>query len=440
MLSLTPNPKQLASFVTRARAEDYMLTVVYVARARIVPHGACLPLPPEKQPGVQKSKNFEDGLGNSPRFAGDFIPFKPRTDVTLAGSAHAPRGSRTTRLDVTLGVGAWRKSLTVIGNRAWHRGAQNAVELSPPEPFSAMQIRLEHAYGGIDSPINPWGKGYGRMEEKPGAEFAACNIHPVNEFRSKWNLAIPPDTFGPLSPEFPPRLALRGTYDKTWLYKRSPLPPLDFDWGHYNAAPADQQFDPYLRGDELLSFENLHPDHPSFTARLPGLRARIFLRREVDEQRNSWYEEVPARLDSVHLDTDAMTVDLAWRAVCSTADEAASDVRHGYVAEESLAEEPAPAHVHIDAFRRKLEGEPPAPPPALPLVPPEDPERPEPEEMVMQGMRDLVESKPFPPEFKAAMAKAKSSEEMLALLRAEGDRTLKVLQDAVAAVQRGAMP
>ena len=42
--------------------------------------------------------------------------------------------------------------------------------------------------------------------------------------------------------------------------------------GHFNAAPREQQVKDYLKGDEWLAMENLHPEHAVYRCRLPGLR------------------------------------------------------------------------------------------------------------------------------------------------------------------------
>src|SRR5882762_6925747 len=52
-------------------------------------------------------------------YPSDFALFKPRADVLLVGSAHAPAGTPVSQLDVSLRVGNLKKSLFVIGDRYW---------------------------------------------------------------------------------------------------------------------------------------------------------------------------------------------------------------------------------------------------------------------------------------------------------------------------------
>ena len=424
MRTLVANASRATSMVSRVRPQDYLLSIVYVGRARLIPGAVARLLPDNDQPGIQFSSYYDDGEGNSLKREGDFAPFKPRTDVTLCACAYAPRGGRVTKLAATFGVGSWRKTLTILGKRVWHTG--DDIHLSPPEAFTRMPIRLENAYGGLDSAFNPWGKGFGPPPE-PGEEMEAASIHAENDLRSRWDLELPPDTFGPLSPDYAPRVALRGTHDKAWIFRRRPLPPLDFDWGHYNAAPPDQQFHPYLRGDEPLFFENLHSELERFVSTLPGIRARVFIRRLLNETDASQYEEIPARLDTVHIDLDGMTIDLAWRAACSTLDAAGADIPECYIIEEPLADAPLPALAHIEAFRAMIE------PDSAPAFVPPPPEEPAPEAdaeadaAILLRMQQFVAQQEFPAEFKEAIAKVRTKEEVDQLLEAETKRVLDVV-------------
>lgn len=421
-------PLTAAQKVSRVRPEDYLLTIICVIRARLVVDGRCQILSAKEQPGLQKAETFDDGLGNSPRYGGDFAPYKPRTDVTLMGHGYCPGGRRGTKLRVTFGVDQWRKSLDLVGNQHFIRSGE--VQLSPPEPFSAMALRMENAFGGLDSPFNPWGKGYGKFDTKLGSTIETCNIHPAGADHVKWDAQIPASGYGPLPANRPPRSLLRGTYDKAWLYKRSPLPPENFDWSFYNVAPADQQFSPYLTSNETLYFENLHPKTPIFASQLPGLRQRVLIRRIIDGSDEPQIEEAHAVMDSVHIDTDMMTVDLAWRAVASTPYKDARDVTHCYIASEPVEEEPQPQADHVSAFMAQL-NPPPFKPVPLPSAPP-----PTEEELAADELEQLITLKnavsglPFSPSFKDAVEDAKTSAEIKTLIEAETKRAMEFLEKA----------
>ena len=106
-----------------------------------------------------------------------------------------------------------------------------------------------------------------------------------------------------------PRAGMVGTaYGAAWRKLRSPFYAEDFDWSHFNAAPRDQQLERYLRGDEEVVFENLHPEAPRFAKRLPGVRVRAF----VDDVHGR-VREVALHLDTLFADLPAGRLFLTWR-------------------------------------------------------------------------------------------------------------------------------
>ncbi|GAB0114831.1 hypothetical protein AcidC75_23550 [Acidisoma sp. C75] len=424
-------PSRLSAnhLVTRMRKEDYLLTVIIVTRLRIEPEGISRPVEEEAQPGLRTPQFFDDGEGPSPLFGGDYAPFKPRTDVTLMGSAHAPGGGRARQLRVTFGVGDWRKQLDVFGDRVLRRDGD--IDLSEPELFSCMPLRLDNAFGGLSSAYNPWGKGFGEFSAESADDFPVCNIHPEGKAQLRWDEDGLPAGFGPLPEDMQPRLRLRGTYDERWLRKRNPLPPLDFDWAFYNCAPADQQFSPYLSGNEVLFFENLHPRWPHLTTRLWGQRLRVLLRRGArDAAQGLEYLEVRAPLDSVHVDTEAMTVDLAWRAVVSTGHPEAREFTDCYIATEAVEAEAAPLGDHVAAFEARLAGMPPVEPPPPPPPPQVGGDQEERDAEAMQMMQDAVEGLELPQSLKESVRNAKTPGEIRMIIQ-------KALEEAEKTIGRG---
>jgi hypothetical protein len=419
MRQFVESPIQTVKQVSRFRPADYLLSIISTVRAKLVANGTCEILPEKQQPGIRRAAAFEDALGNSPCFGGDLAPYKPHTDFTVMGTAYVPGGQRSSTLKVGIGLSAWRKSLDVIGDRQWHR--TGAVELSLPQPFDRMALRLENAFGGKGSPYNPWGKGFGTLGAEVDATLPAANIHPHGAHQLRWDARIPAAGFGPLPSNLPPRSALRGTFDDNWLYKRKPLPPENFDWGFYNVAPADQQFTPYLLGGEAMLFEHLHPSMPQFTSKLPGLRLRILVRRMTGAEDVPQIEELHAVLDSVHVDTDAMTLDLAWRAVTGTPDKKASDVSHFYVATETLASEAQPLSWHVAKFEKLMKPDPVRPRRVIPPLAVRAPDEMA-DQKLMAKLREALKDLPLPPALKEKIALAKTSEEIRVALAAELDR------------------
>ena len=76
------------------------------------------------------------------------------------------------------------------------------------------------------------------------------------------------------------------------------------------------QVDGYLRGDEALYFENLHPAISSYHSHLPSIRPRLFVHRpENHVQQNPVFFEPKLNLDTLWVDMETEKLVLVWRAV-----------------------------------------------------------------------------------------------------------------------------
>src|SRR5262245_51324381 len=89
-----------------------------------------IPDTPDKEPELAEEQvplvhtdvfTGEPGF-SAPLYEIDYAPRKPRCDVLLNGSAYAPGGKPTTRVNVSLRVATMIKSFDVVGNRVWQRG------------------------------------------------------------------------------------------------------------------------------------------------------------------------------------------------------------------------------------------------------------------------------------------------------------------------------
>jgi hypothetical protein len=292
------------------------------------------------------------------RYESDFVPFKPRADALCVGNAHVAGGKPVTHCVVAFGVGSWLKQILVTGNRTWKVGiARLGNTPGDPEPFTAMPVSFENAYGGRDPADatgfracaqNPIGKGYTTSSATLDGLPLPNLEDPANRIRS-WKDQPPPRTFGPVGRTWQPRFARVGTYDQRWLDRRAPAPPADFDEGYYNCAPDDQQIEGYLRGDEKVRVVNMHPEHTDLTFRLPKLRVRCLADRERAGRRQ--LEDVPTHIDTLWVDMEALLVVLVWRARLDH--QATEGLSHLLVVSEPLGTAPAPPEAHrrhIDAF------------------------------------------------------------------------------------------
>lgn len=315
-------PQRSAAFIVKATCDLVPDGVARKADAQ-QGHTGDLPWPP--LPG----QAGEPGL----RYASDFALFKPCGDVLLAGSAHTPGARQLSVLPVTLGVGAWRKQIAVIGDRQW-----SGWRTTDPVPFTTMQLRWELAFGGPDFAENPLGRGHGGdllpNLERSGDLVTTKRSRPI------------PACFCPVAQTWDERKRKLGTYRRDYIATRWPAFAEDFDWGWFNAAPLDQQVPGYLRGDEAILLENLHPQHARVESRLPGMRPRLFVARH-----DGVAEEVTLVCDTLWIDAEALVAVTVWRGLRQVADEALSDVAAIYLVEELLAR-PAPAAEHLAEFAR----------------------------------------------------------------------------------------
>jgi len=270
-------------------------------------------------------------------YPSDFAPLKTRTDIVLSGLAYAPGGQSVTVLSVTLAVGTWRKTLAVIGDRELSGGLNRVSE---PRPFITMPLSYEGAFGGAGVAANPIGRGATMEALDDGRRVRRLpNVETLESVRGDVLANRPPAGFGPIPWTWPQRSKKAGSYGGDWLEKHWPAFPPDLDPAFFNAAPDDQQVPGYLRGDEPLRLENLHPAHPVLETRLPGIRVRCFyapIRGSYPEPR-----EVPVKLDTLAIDTERSVVNLVWRgAVEFPADAGPIDEDPVLFAAENLSEGP----------------------------------------------------------------------------------------------------
>ncbi|HVY45716.1 MAG TPA: DUF2169 domain-containing protein [Minicystis sp.] len=274
-------------------------------------------------------------------YPGDFADFKLRGEVLLRGTCHTPGGRPMKECPVRISVGGWSKILRVTGRRVWSDGLLQAA--TEPHPFTAMPITYANAFGGAGYAKNPVGKGFDGPElpnvELPGAPVRSQKERPE------------PAGFGPISSAWPQRAGKVGKeYGAAWRKTRAPFFAEDFDWSYFQAAPLDQQLDGYLRGDEDVTFQNLHPTSPSFSVALPALRVRAFLKDDRGGVR-----ELAMVLDTLYADVDAGRLSLTWRGHADVREDDLSDVATLLVASEPLAEAARPeAHYRaiLEAFEK----------------------------------------------------------------------------------------
>lgn len=291
----------------------------------------------------------------------DLVPFKPETDVVFNGRAYSPDGVPVETLEATLTVGGQGKRVLVVGDRVcrYEEGVDPVFE--DPLPFTQIDLRYEHAYGGADAVFDPTGVyAYPRNPVGRGFVVEACeasveglllpNIEdpddPLTPERlvigafEHWDQQPLPQGFGWYSKHWQPRISLagrmpepgansdhqsEGEYASEAEYAAdagedatpvdeadAPAPELPWmDFGFFNGAAPGLAL-PYLLGNELVETVNLTP-LGAFDFRLPGETPRIGL----DVGEGVWGP--PVVLHTVMIRLDEREVDLVWRAAIAYA-------------------------------------------------------------------------------------------------------------------------
>ncbi len=331
-------PFVFGSKVTSRRPPQPEMTLVLRAGWKLRPGQ---PLAPLEDQGSLTAEIFhpdDDERRGECLYPGDFADFKLNAEVMLRGACQPAGKKPVTESMVRFSVGGWSKILRVVGPRAWSDRLQGAVP-SDPLPFTTMRLDYAQSFGGPGYAKNPVGKGF-------ETDLCPCVESPVEPVRTRRDRPEPAG-FGPINPAWPQRAAKIGKeYGRSYREKRAPWYAEDLDWTYFHAAPADQQMKGYLRGDEEVLIQGMHPEAPSFSARLPGLRIRAFV-KDVRAR----FREVTMSLDTLFVDLDLQALFLTWRGVDAVLEDDLSDVTVVRFASEPLGGE----RIGVERYRAEME-------------------------------------------------------------------------------------
>ncbi|HEX7045946.1 MAG TPA: DUF2169 domain-containing protein [Gammaproteobacteria bacterium] len=262
---------------------------------------------------------------------------KPRGEVLVAGSYHAPGGNKVAADRVLIEAGSVKKELAVFGNRYWSMGIA-----SSPEPMRSMPLTWENAFGGEGFDRNPLGKGMKEVDVFGEMRRPLPNVEYPKKLIEGFGQRPEPAGLLPLDMMWPQRLPKAGTYDERWVREIAPGLAEDIDWEFFNVAQTDQWLDGFFAGGEKYRVTNMHPEHPELAGTLPKYRVRCFIERK---KRENDFHEIALRAETLWLlpgenvgiliyrgtanidsddGTDISTVLLAYE----NADDAARDVEH----------------------------------------------------------------------------------------------------------------
>lgn len=271
-----------------------------------------LTLAREQLPVTLADEYYGDPTDSSLKAISEIHIGKPGTDVLLVGRAWGPQGQAVREAFVRIMVAERQKTIRVLGDRVW----QSDGSPSAPEPFEAMPLVWERAFGGVhpleDRTLaeerNPIGIGFAgkrSAEELTGQPLP--NLEGPGEPLERQGQSLTPVCFAPTAPQWLPRRTYAGTYDEAWQRKRAPYLPADFDPRFLQCAAPELTFDRYLTGGEPIEVTGASADGP-ITFPIPAANLRVEVRVAGS------IEHPPVNLESVLLEPDENRVALTWRA------------------------------------------------------------------------------------------------------------------------------
>jgi uncharacterized protein YjbI with pentapeptide repeats len=368
------SPFEVAWFVWPVRPPRPRLTVVVKATFELVADGECPIAAEQALPCGDENHGDET---ESLRYESDLAPFKPRGECLVIGTYRPPPGAPVRSAALGFRIGPVQKQLALWGDR--HYTPLGSV--SDAAPIQAIPLRWERAFGGPAFDDNPHGRGIARVEVEGKRVVLLPNVERPEGLAGGSPDQLEPAACWPVPRTFPARAGLMGSYDASWLKKRWPWFPEDFDWRYFNAAPPDQQITGFFRGDEQIQLLDALPDAPVVRCRLPGLRPRVLV--EADAPAGAApppLHLLAPDLDTITVDLDARRVICLWRCGFEVDDESLAGIRGLFVAHERLdapARAPAEDRAALDQVVAASEDEGAAaeapagpPPPPLPSLDP----------------------------------------------------------------------
>jgi hypothetical protein len=271
----------------------------------------------EQIPPVLADEYWDKPGESSLRYASDMHLGKLSTDVLLNGQAWAPKGKMVKQIDTAVVVAERQKVVRVHGDR-WLVKGFTGLTMSDPEPFEAIPIVYERAFGGTHVIDEDKGKIKGEDRNPIGIGFkgkhGASELEgqpvpnledPAHPFKGVTNSCVPA-CYGFIAPNWMPRLQYAGTYDSAWQKKRMPYLPEDFDMRFFNAASPELTFDRYLEGGEPFELINVSP-LGTLVFTLP------ICRFNVDVQIKGKSEKLDMKCETVLFEPDEKRFFMIWR-------------------------------------------------------------------------------------------------------------------------------
>jgi hypothetical protein len=271
-----------------------------------------LTLANEQLPVTLADEYYGDPTDSSLKAVSEVHVGKPGTDVLLIGRAWAPKGQVVRESLVRVTAAERQKSIRVSGDRVW----QPDGTPSSPEPYEAMPLVWERAFGGVHAledrtlaeERNPIGVGFtGQRSAQELTGQPVPNLEDPAAPLVRQGQNPTPVCFAPSAPQWLPRRRFAGTYDESWQRQRAPYLPADFDARFLQCAAPELAFDRYLSGGEPIEVSGATPDAP-IAFRLPAANLKL------DVKVAGSIEHPPAHLETLLIEPDENRICLTWRA------------------------------------------------------------------------------------------------------------------------------
>jgi hypothetical protein len=243
----------------------------------------------EPQPVLGEDVHHARNPLRSIQFGTDLVPYRRRADVLFTGYAHAPGGGTVEAMNVRL-------ALLNAGERPL---VDKTLLVRKKGGFQKLRISYDYAVGGSGHADNPFGEGF------PG-DASPGELHvwdPVDASRVAG--------FAPIAQTMNPRLRLLGGLPLPAFGRQIVHLPDAFDFDFFQTAPLDQRTD-FLKGDEWIVLEGLHPTSARLRLRLPGVAcvARIHGLAEFGVREG---QPLAMYADTLHVNGDEQRCLVTWR-------------------------------------------------------------------------------------------------------------------------------
>jgi hypothetical protein len=282
-----------AAIADRLCAASVMLRVTFDLRGGIA-------RPSDEQPWVTSRVPWTSPHGP---IEGDDLFYRGGCDVFLFGSARPASGRPVTAMDVSIEVGAFRRSVRVTGDRVWLRQG-DALVPSEPMPFVELPLGVARAFGGktrwdeleIAHPDNPTGRGF-HADEEAAEGGALPNLEETDQLVTHWSDRPEPAALGPCPLPFGPRLRHAVFDDRGTLVRLDPR--------FFNSAHPRMVVD-HARPGTFVRLEGVCSDGPQIFE-IPALPLFANIRSGND------VDEVPLEVDQLGIEVDESRIFVSYR-------------------------------------------------------------------------------------------------------------------------------